>query len=139
MKPRSDRRTRLGGDGMPAMKRALENAGIVFLASKGDDGPGVRLPGNRPNIVRKPTKMNPYYQLPFAVEWRGKEFIVFLGRDAMDDLDRAREHRRDAEYVACFENNRAEILALVAAKIDAGKVEPGDRVLLTSRDFPSLQ
>jgi transcriptional regulator with XRE-family HTH domain len=133
----SQRRT-TAGEGMPAMKRALENAGIVFLPSEGDDGPGVRLPGKRPHIIRKPTKMNPYYQLSFAVEWRGKQVIVFLSREAMDDLDRARHRRTDVEYVASFEKHKTEILAAVAAKIDAGRDEDG-KMQLVGRDFPSLR
>ena len=81
--------------------------------------------------------MNPY-QLPFAVEWRGRQVIVLLAREALDDLARARGRMTDAEYVATFDAHRASILDAVAAAIDAGRVEDG-KLTLTGRDIPSLQ
>lgn len=125
-------------EGLPAMKRALENEGIVFLPGNDDGGPGVRLSAARPNIIRKPAKMNPYFQLPFAVEWRGQQVIVLMAREPLDDLARARRGMTDAEYVATFEAHRATILNAVAAAIDAGRVEDG-RLMLTGRDIPELQ
>jgi hypothetical protein len=125
-------------EGLPAMKRALENEGLMFLPGNDDAGPGVRLSAKRPNIIRKPAKMNPYYQLPFAVEWRGQQVIVFLSREALDDLAGARQRMTDAEYVATFEAHRASILNAVAAAIDAGRVENG-KLMLTGRDIPDLR
>jgi DNA-binding transcriptional regulator YiaG len=125
-------------EGLPAMKRALENEGILFLPGNDDGGPGVRLAARQPNIIRKPIKMNPYYQLPFAVEWRGNQVIVLLAREILDDLARARQRMTDAEYVAIFEAHRASILDAVAAAIDAGRVENG-KLMLTGRDIPELR
>jgi transcriptional regulator with XRE-family HTH domain len=123
------------GESLPAMQRALENAGVIFLSGTAEHGPGVALAGQRPNIIRKPTRMNGYFQLPFAVEWRGRQVIVFLSREPLDDFARARGSMTSAEYVATFEAHRSEILDKVAEAIDAGRVE-GDRLLLGSRDFP---
>jgi hypothetical protein len=108
------------------------------LPGKDDGGPGVRLSSARPNIIRKPTKMSPYFQLPFAVEWRGRQVIVLLAREPLDDLARARRGMSDAEYVATFDAHRAAILNAVAAAIDAGRVEHG-KLMLTGRDFPELR
>jgi transcriptional regulator with XRE-family HTH domain len=126
------------GDGLQAMKRALENHGIMFLPGNDDGGPGVRVSAARPNIIRKPTKMNPYFQLPFAVEWRGQKVIVLLAREPLDDFARARQRMTDAEYVRTFEARRAAILDAVAAAIDAGRVEDG-KLMLTGSDFPELR
>ena len=123
------------GDGLPAIRRALENAGIVFLAGTAERGPGVALAGRRPNIIRKPTRMNPYYQLGFVVEWQGRQVTVFLSREPLDDFARARGGMTDAQYVATFEQHKAEILDQVARAIDSGRAEDG-RLLLGSRDFP---
>jgi transcriptional regulator with XRE-family HTH domain len=125
-------------EGLPAMKRALENEDLMFLPGSDDAGPGVRLSAKTPNIIRKPAKMNSYYLLPFAVEWRGQQVIVLLSREALDDLARARQRMTDAEYIATFEAHRASILSAVAVAIDAGHVENG-KLVLTGRDIPELQ
>ncbi len=123
------------GDGLPAMQRALERAGVMFLAGTDEHGPGVALVARRPNIIRKPARMNAYYQLTFVVEWRGREVMVFLSREPLDDFAHARGGMTDAEYVATFEHHKGEILDTVAQAIDAGNAK-GDRLLLGSRDFP---
>jgi DNA-binding transcriptional regulator YiaG len=122
------------GDSLPALRRALENAGVVFLSSTPDHGPGVALAGRWPNIIRKPTRMNPYYQLPFVIEWRGRQVNVFLSREPLDDFARASHHLTDSEYVIIFEEHKAKILEAVARAIDAGRAEE-DRLFLVSRDF----
>jgi len=123
------------GDGLLAIQRALEKAGVTFLPGTDEHGPGVALAARRPNIIRKPVRMNAYYQLAFVVEWRGRQVTVFLSREPMDDFAHARGGMTDAEYVATFEDHKSEILDTVAQAIDAGRAE-GDRLLLGSRDFP---
>ena len=39
-------------EGLPAMKRALEHEGLVFLPGNDDAGPGIRLSATMPNISR---------------------------------------------------------------------------------------
>ncbi len=128
------RRTTAGG-GLPAICRALENAGIVFLPGTANHGPGVAIADRRPNIIRKPTRMNPYFQLAFVVEWQGREVAVYISREPLDDFAHATGRMSDEQYVSTFEAHRAEILDKVAEAIDAGHVEKG-RLLLGSRDFP---
>ena len=125
----------VSGEGLPMIRRALEEAGVVFLPGTDERGPGVALAARRPNIIRKPTRMNGYFQLPFTVEWRGRQITVFLSREPLDDFAHARGGMTDAEYVAAFEANRNEILDKVAEAIDDERAE-GDRLLLGSRDFP---
>jgi transcriptional regulator with XRE-family HTH domain len=129
----SQRRT-TAGDGLAAIRRALENAGVVFLAGTADRGPGVALAGRRPNIIRKPTRMH-FFQLRFVVEWRGRQVEVVLSREPLDDFAQARGSMTNAQYAATFEAHQAEILDKVAEAIDAGRVE-GGQLLLGSRDFP---
>ncbi len=107
----------------------------MFLPGTDEHGPGVALAAGRPNIIRKPARMNAFYQLPFVVEWRGRQVTVFLSREPLDDFAHARKGMTDAEYVAIFENHKSVILGTVAEAIDAGRAE-GDRLLLGSRDFP---
>ena len=53
--------------------RALWNGGVVFVAGRQDEGPGVRLVANRPNIIRRSTTMQ---------KW---EASVLSGRGHEDD------------------------------------------------------
>jgi transcriptional regulator with XRE-family HTH domain len=122
------------GDGLPGMRRALEKAGVLFLPATDEHGPGVALAAPRPNIIRKPARMNAYFQLPFVVGWRGRQVMVFLSREPLDDFAHARGRLTDAEYLATFEKHKGEILDVVAEAIDAGRAE-GDRLPLGSRDF----
>jgi hypothetical protein len=130
----SQRRATLG-DGLPAIRQALENAGVVFLAGASEHGPGVAIANRQPNIIRKPTRMNPYYQLPFVVEWRGRQVSVFLSREPLDDFATAGSGTTDAKYLQVFEENSVKILDKVAEAIDAGRVDEGGRLLLGSKDF----
>jgi len=118
-----------------AICRALENRGIVFLASEGDYGPGVRLIAKMPNVLRRPAKLGRWDALLILVEWRGREIEVFVPQEVLDDLGRFRETHSDAEYVALFETHRAAILNAAAAAIDAGRVTPDHRVHLKHNDF----
>jgi transcriptional regulator with XRE-family HTH domain len=121
-------------EGLEAIRRALQKAGVVFLTGTDRHGPGVALAARRPNIIRKPTRMNPYFQLPFVVEWRGRQIMVLLSREPLDDFATAAGGMTDAEYVATFEAHEPEILAKVAEGIDAGRAKEG-RLLLGYRDF----
>jgi transcriptional regulator with XRE-family HTH domain len=120
--------------GFTAIVRTLENEGITFLSSEGDNGPGIRLQARRPNIIQKPTKMADDV-LPLKVEWRGKRIIVCVTNDALEDLGNATP-KSDAEYIAIFEENRRKILDAAAAVIDNGdRITPDGRVYLKTADF----
>src|SRR5260370_35522872 len=117
--------------------RALENAGIIFVAGSRDAGPGVRLVGNRPNVIKPPTVMTMWDGLPFAVEWQGKAITVYISQEAMDDLGRFRGRTSNADYLRVFQKYRGSILDAVAKALEAGRAnEKGLR--LTGRDIPEL-
>src|SRR5687768_6186912 len=44
--------------GLGAIRRALENEGVRFLAGDAQEGPGVRLGGRVPSVLRRPTRLN---------------------------------------------------------------------------------
>ncbi len=92
------------------VRRALENAGILFVAGEEDAGPGVRLGAGRPNIIRWPTTMASWDGMPFSVEWQGKEIVVFVHQETLDDLGRLSEQASDAVYVKVFEKHKGAIL-----------------------------
>jgi transcriptional regulator with XRE-family HTH domain len=134
---------RRAGDigGLRSIREALVNAGVVFLAGEasGDLGPGVRLRARMPSVLRAPTKLGQFDNLIFPVEWRGREIVVFVSQEALEDLGRYRTHRPPHEYLALFEKKRGEILLAAAAAIDADRVTPDGRVYLRPEDFPSLR
>jgi hypothetical protein len=115
----------------------------VFLPSTEEDGPGVRLVGARPNIIRRPFERDFYEQVGFTVEWRGQEIRVQLPGDVLDDLDRT-THETAEQVVASFDRHRREILeAIVAAASDESRFRPsqgrGMLQLVPGDFFPALQ
>lgn len=124
------------------MRVALEREGVVFLPGGEKDGPGVRLVGARPNIIRRPIGRDFYRQVGFTVEWRGQEIRVEVSGDVLDDLDRT-NHATPEEVVASFDRHRHAILAaIVAAAGDEGRFRPnqGRSLLqLIPDDFPALR
>lgn len=121
-----------------AIRQALENHDVLFLAGEGDQGPGVRLLARTPNVLRRPTKLGRWDALIVPVEWRGREVEIFLSQELLDDLGEFRETRSAAEYVALFDTHRAAILKSAATAIDAGRVTPDRRVHLAHGDFPQF-
>lgn len=132
---------RRGGDigGLKSICRALVNEGVVFIASEKDLGPGVRLVGRRPNVLRWPVKLGRWGELMIPVEWRGREYAILVPQEVLDDFGRFRETRDDSEYVRMFEERRAAILDAAAGVIDAGRVSADRRVSLTHADFPDAE
>ena len=100
-----------------AVRRTLENEGIEFLPGTAHSGPGVRLVGNRPNLVRRPTTMTKWDGMPFTIEWQGKEVTVFLAREAIEDLGRHTGIEDDAVYLKTFDKFRGGILDGVRAAL----------------------
>jgi transcriptional regulator with XRE-family HTH domain len=129
---------RRGGDvaGAKLIRQVLEDHGVVFLASEGDLGPGVRLVADAPNVLRRPMKLGRFDALMVTVEWRGRQVEVFISQEALDDLGGFNSSRPAADYVALFDTYRARILRAAAAAIDAGRVAPDRRVHLVTSDFP---
>jgi transcriptional regulator with XRE-family HTH domain len=118
---------------LDAIKRALENGGAKFIPSNGD-GPGVRLAGHRPQVIRKPTRKAFDETIPFRVAWRNQKVIVFIPRTVLEDLDRT-VHDDDAAFVASFHRHEKLILDKTAAAIDAGRATQDGHLRLQASDF----
>src|SRR5258708_2787003 len=101
-----------------AIHRALWNGGVVFTSGRPNEGPGVRLVANRPNVIRRPTTMHKWEGMPFAVEWQGKVVTVFVVFEVIDDLGRHRGNTPDEAYLQTFERHRGDILDAVTVPID---------------------
>jgi transcriptional regulator with XRE-family HTH domain len=125
-----------------AIRRALEAAGIKFIAGNDDDGPAVRLTGQAylPQVIRKPTKTAPGDYLPFRVIWRNKKVIVFLSTDILKALDHT-DHGTDHDaFIDSFDRHQRAILKKVATAIDEGLVdEQRSYLYLTQPCFFGLQ
>jgi hypothetical protein len=122
--------------GAVAMRHALENAGVVFVPAHNDGGPGVRLIGRWPNIVRRPIRMNSYDFMPFAVEWQGREMNVHVPRVVLDDFWGGR-CENNTEYVVAFNRHLNEILRSAVVVIDTGsdRITPDGKLYLRPSDF----
>lgn len=125
-----------------AMREALERGGVMFVNGDDEDGPGVRLAGARPNIIRRPTERDFYRQVGFTVEWRGHEIRVQVPGDVLDDLDRT-NHQTSEQVIASFERHLHEILtAIIAAASDEARFRPSQgrgALQLMADDFPALR
>ena len=121
--------------GLRAIRRTLEDEGVVFLRSKDDLGPGVRLKARIPNVLRWPVKLGRFEALFIPVEWRGQEVEVFVPQAVLDDLGRFSQSHPEGAYFRLFEEHRSIILNAAASAIDAGRVGRDKRVHLNHKDF----
>jgi transcriptional regulator with XRE-family HTH domain len=122
------------------IRRALWNGGVVFVQGRQDEGPGVRLVANRPNIVRRPTTMQTYEGMPFAVEWQGKVVTVFVAYEVIDDLDGHCERQPDDVYLKTFDRHRGEILdAITLAIVDPENFDQAGRLYIRQKDLDALK
>jgi hypothetical protein len=126
---------RVGSSPVPASAGSAAS-GARFIASNGG-GPGVRVVEQHPpQIIRRPTKLNPVTErLPFRVAWQNRKAYAFLPRAVLNELDRVKGRRTDAELVASFDKHRDVILAKVAAAIGAGRVGDDGHLHLETSDF----
>jgi transcriptional regulator with XRE-family HTH domain len=120
--------------GLSAIKTALENQGVAFLTGDENDGPGVRMSGRFPQILRKPTSLN-NDALLIPLVWRGKAYELYVHREVLDDLAGNADEPPDSKYGEIFENYRATILLKATEAIEAGRVAPDRRVHLVAGDF----
>jgi len=122
------------------IRRALWNGGVVFIPGRRDEGPGVRLVANRPNLVRRPTVMQKYEGMPFAVEWQGRVVTVFVSYEVIDDLDGHRGPTPDEAYLKTFDRHRGEILdAVTLAITDPENFDPRGRLYVRQKDLDALR
>lgn len=121
------------------IRAALENKGVYFMQSGPDHGPGVCLRDNRPNIIRPPDTLMKWEGMPFSVEWQGKEVIVFVSREVIEDLGHLSGNETDEVYLETFAKHRGDILDGVAKAIvqDANFDKKG-RLFVRVEDVPRL-
>ncbi len=93
-----------------AMLRALQEAGVKFVTGDDDAGPGVRLVGDRPNLIRRPTVVSKFEGIPFDVEWRGKHLSVLVSREVIDDLGRLKGDEGSEVQLSVWEKYKGRIL-----------------------------
>lgn len=129
---------RRGGSvgGLKSIRDALESANVLFLKSDGDLGPGVRLRAIAPNVLRWPTKAGLFGELTIPVEWKGRDYVVFVSQDILDDIGRLSGGQTEDTYLRLFERYRGQILSAAASAIDERGSTPDGRVYLTVGDFP---
>lgn len=121
------------------VRRALENEGVEFLPGAAEHGPGVRLVGNRPNLIRRPTVMTMWDGMPLEVEFKGKAFCAFISREVLDDLGRLTKKEPDEVYFKIFDKHRGSILDAVRRAF--GSRENWDkqgRLYIRGKDIPEL-
>ena len=120
-----------------SIRRALGNAGIVFLTGNAKEGFGVRVNGNRPHILRRPTVMTMWEGMPFNVEWQGKDVSVFISREALDDLGALRGKASVESYIGVFDKHIGTILDGVAKAIaDPENFDRQGHLHVRGRDLP---
>jgi transcriptional regulator with XRE-family HTH domain len=92
--------------------QALKNGGVEFVAGSAISGPGVRLAGDRPNVIRRPQNMSVWDGLPLQVEFRGQRFTAFIATEILEDLAEIPSDARPThqEYLRVFDRFRADIL-----------------------------
>jgi transcriptional regulator with XRE-family HTH domain len=93
-----------------SVRRALENKGVEFVSGTPDYGPGVRLVGNRPNVIRRPTVITIWEGMPIEVEFKGRRFHAFISYEVLEDLGELTGKKADEVYFRIFEDRRASIL-----------------------------
>jgi DNA-binding XRE family transcriptional regulator len=123
-----------------SVRKALENNGIEFVAGTDSYGPGVRLAGNRPNVIRRPTVMTMWEGMPVEIEFRGLRFDAFISREALDDLGRLTGKKADEVYFKVFDDHRAGILnGIKRAFADKNNWDKEGRLYVRGIDIPELR
>ena len=115
------------------LKRILDNGGVLFLPANGD-GPGVRLRGHRPEIIRRPFRIRQDETLGFLVRWRGEKILVQLPTAVLDTLEGS-PHEDFAALLASFRRNEQRILEACSHVIEAARFTSPGFVELAMSDF----
>jgi len=85
---------------------------VEFVAGSATSGPGVRLAGDRPNVIRRPQSMSAWDGLPLEIEFRGQRFTAFIAIEILEDLEEIPADGRPThqKYLQIFDRFRADIL-----------------------------
>jgi len=122
-----------------AIRRALENGGVMFIPGSAEGGPGVRMITSRLNIVRRPTSMQRWEGLPFTIEKQGKAITVFVSREVLDDLGGLSGHPAEEIYLKTFEKHRGTILdAVTIAILEPTNFDNYGRLYIRQKDIDAL-
>lgn len=105
----------IDSDAARAVKLALEETGVAFLASDAYAGPGVRWGrSDRPTLVRLPTLVTQWDGVPFEIDWQGKVLIAFVSQEALMDLGQLTGPVANEQLLSVFEQHQARILDAAA-------------------------
>jgi hypothetical protein len=123
-----------------AIRRALWNNGVVFLAGTQERGPGVGLAANWPTIVRRPVTTQRFAGMPMTIEWRGRLVTVIISHDALNDLGGFRDFMPDDVYLDLYEKHRGTILRAIAIAIeDPGNFDHSGRLCIEPKDIGEVE
>jgi uncharacterized protein (DUF433 family) len=121
--------------------RALKNGGVEFVAGSATGGPGVRLAGDRPNVIRRPQTMSVWDGLPLELEFCGQRFTAFISTEILEDLAEVPGDARPtlSEYLQIFDRFRAAILNGVRVAFERGATWSRDHQQLRVRTIDICQ
>ena len=113
---------------------------MEFLAGTKDQGPGVRLVVNRPNLVRRPTVVTMWEGMPIEINFKGRTFDAFISREVLDDLGGLTKKEPDEVYFGIFDKHRAAILDGVRNAFDDEKNwDRQGRLYVRGKDINELE
>jgi hypothetical protein len=121
------------------VRDALENAGVIFIRGSDLEGPGVRLAGERPYVIRRPSTLTKWDGVPVEVEYKGKAFTAFISREAIEDLGKLKGTESVEKWLEVAENQLGFILDAICVAHQAGD-RWNDRgfLIVGSKHFRSL-
>jgi transcriptional regulator with XRE-family HTH domain len=115
----TERRTSEAGT-IGNVRNAFEEAGVNFVEGTSNNGPGVRLVGNRPYLIRRPSTVTKWDGVPLEVEFKGKAFTAFVSREAIEDLGSLRGTEPEKVWLEVAEKHLGHILDAIILAHEAG-------------------
>lgn len=115
------------------VRRTLEGGGVIFIAANGD-GPGVRLRGHRPEMIRRPFSIKTEDTLAFLVSSRGKKVVVQMEKGVLERMD-GKTYEEFTDYLSSFRRHEQRILEKTAKAIEENRFDGNGFVQLRVTDF----
>lgn len=129
----------MSGDAARQVCLELINRGISFIPSDAHFGPGVRLVENRPTLLRRPIVVTQWEGVPLEVEYQGRARVVFVSREALEDLAHLRGPATDAELLDVAWRFRGAILdSAWRQMLDEKHVDRQGRVYVRTVDLEGV-
>lgn len=113
------------------VRRALENAGILFIFEEGG-GPGVRL-RNAPLRVAPSYESQNGNMIYKEARYLGQDFRIVLAAETMEELDL--RHFDEVDHKSPLERHRARVAAAAQRAIDGGAWFVDGVLRLSVEDF----